>query len=252
MRLFRTEFQKMKRRHIGLLYAGALLFTSIWIFWAMGRMKFETIDHQGYYYLLMSIPLINAVILPTILACVESRLCDIELKGNTFKMLCTMQPRHSIYHVKLAVSVLYLLLFSLAETALIPLLCRYYRISQPMPVKHMIYFLFSTFAVSLVLIIIQQSLSLLSNNQLFPLFFGVGGTFVGIFSWFFPNLPIRYMLPWGYYCVGTSINLLYDEAARTADYYPISFPAAVFCCALAIFGVFSYLIGKDLFMKKEV
>ena len=252
MRLFRTEFQKMRRRHIGFLYLGALIFIFAWIFWAMGDMNFEEIDRQGYYYLLISIPLINAVILPTILACAESRLCDIELKGNTFKMLCTMQPRHSIYHVKLAVSMLYLLLFSLAETALIPLLCHYYQVSQPMPVNHVLYFLFSTYTVSLVLIILQQSLSLLSSNQLFPLFLGVGGTFVGLFSWFFPNLPIRYMLPWGYYCVGTSINMLYDEATRTTTYYPISFPAEIFCCVLIIFGTFSYLIGKRQFMKKEV
>lgn len=251
MRLFWTELKKIRRRHIGLLFAGAWLFAFMWIFWAMGRMDFEEIDHQGYYYLLLSFSLINAVILPTILACAESRICDIELKGNTLKMLCTMQPRLSIYHIKLAVSMLYLLIFSLAETALIPLLCCYYQISQPMPVEQIATFWFSTYTVSLVLIILQQSLSLLSDNQLFPLFFGVGGTFVGLFSWFFPNLPIRYMLPWGYYCVGVSVNLFYDEATRTSTYYLIPFPWKIFCCFL-VFGVLVYLIGRDLFLKKEV
>lgn len=251
MRLFMTEFRKIRRRHIGLLYAGAWLFTFLWMAWAMSTMSFKEIDGQGYYYLLISIPLINAIILPTILACVESRICDIELKGNTLKMLCTMQPRHSIYHVKLAVSSLYLLIFCLGETAIIPFLCRYYQTSQPMPIKNIAIFLFSTYGVSLVLIILQQSLSLLSENQLFSLFFGVGGTFVGLFSWFFPNLPIRYMLPWGYYCVGVSVNMLYDEASRTVTYYTIPFPTEIFCCFL-IFGLLIYLVGKDRFMKKEV
>ena len=251
MRLFWTELKKIRKRHIGLLFAGAWLFTFIWIFWAIGQMDFDEIDNQGYYYLLFSFPLINAIILPTILACVESRMCDIELKGNTFKMLCTMQPRLSIYHVKLAVSMLYLLFFSLAETALIPLLCYYYRISQPIPVEHVAAFLFSTYTVSLVLIILQQSLSLLSDNQLFPLFFGVGGTFVGLFSWFFPNLPIRYMLPWGYYCVGISVNMSYDDITRTTTYYTVPFPIEIFGCFL-LFGIFIYLIGRDRFMNKEV
>ena len=251
MRLFWTELKKIRRRHIGLLFVGAWLFTFVWVFWAMVQMDFEEIDKQGYYYLLLSFPLMNAIILPTILACVESRICDIELKGNTLKMLCTMQPRLSIFHIKLAVSMLYLLFFCLAETALIPLLCHYYQISQPIPVDHIVTFLFSTYAVSLVLIILQQSLSLLSDNQLFPLFFGVGGTFVGLFSWFFPNLPIRYILPWGYYCVGVSVNVFYDEATRTSTYYPISFPTEIFCGFL-IFGVLIYLVGRDRFMKKEV
>lgn len=251
MRLFMTEFQKIRRRHIGLLYVGAWLFTFLWMAWAMSGMSPEEIDSQGYYYLLFSIPLINAIILPTILACVESRICDIELKGNTLKMLCTMQPRHSIYHVKLAISSLYLLIFCLAETAIIPFLGHCYQTSQPMPIKNVAIFLFSTYGVSLVLIILQQSLSLLSENQLFPLFFGVGGTFVGLFSWFFPNLPIRYMLPWGYYCVGVTLNMLYDEVTRTVTYYTIPFPTEIFCCFL-IFGVFIYLAGKDRFMKKEV
>lgn len=251
MRLFMTEFKKIRRRHIGLLYVGAWLFNFLWMAWAMSTMSLEEIDSQGYYYLLLSIPLINATILPTILACVESRICDIELKGNTLKMLCTMQPRHSIYHIKLAVSILYLLIFSLAETAIIPLLCHYYQISQPIPIKHITIFFFSTYAVSFVLVVLQQSLSLLSENQLFPLFFGVGGTFVGLFSWFFPNLPIRYMLPWGYYCVGVSVNMIYDETTRTTTYYTIPFPKEIFCLFL-IFGILIYLIGKDRFMKKEV
>lgn len=251
MRLFMTEFKKIRRRHIGLLYVGAWLFTFLWMAWAMSTMSLEEIDSQGYYYLLLSIPLINATILPTILACVEIRICDIELKGNTLKMLCTMQPRHSIYHIKLAVSILYLLIFSLAETAIIPLLCHYYQISQPIPIKHITIFFFSTYAVSFVLVVLQQSLSLLSENQLFPLFFGVNGTFVGLFSWFFPNLPIRYMLPWGYYCVGVSVNMIYDETTRTTTYYTIPFPKEIFCLFL-IFGILIYLIGKDRFMKKEV
>ncbi len=251
MRLLWTELKKIRRRHIGLIYAAALLFIFIWTFWAMGEMDEAEIAEQGYYYLLLCIPLTNAIVLPTILACVESRLCDIELKGSTFKMLCTMQPRHSIYHMKLLVSALYLLFFTLAQTALIPLLCCYYRITQPMPIMHMGIFFFSTFTVSLVLVILQQSLSLLSQNQLFPLFFGVGGTFIGLFSWFFPNLPIRYFLPWGYYCVGTTINQFYDEATRTSTFYTIPFPKEIFL-GFIIFGILVYLIGKDQFMKKEV
>ena len=193
MRLFLTEFQKMRRRHIGLIYAAAFCITLTWLLWAMNRMEGQ-LAHQCYYYLLGGIPLMNAIFLPTVLACAESRLCDMELKGNALKLLCTMQPRHSLFHVKLIISLFYLLLFTLAEVALMPVLCRLFHATQQMPADLMAVFFLSTFTVGGVLILLQETLSLLSDNQLFPLFFGIGGTFVGIFSWFFPDFPLRYLL----------------------------------------------------------
>lgn len=250
MRLFWIELQKIRRRHIGLIYAAVFLAIFAWIFWAMGRMDDLLINSQGYYYLLLSLPLMNGIFLPTLLACAESRLCDIELKGNTFKMLWTMQPRHSVYHIKLVFGILYLLFFTLAETALIPVLCSYYHVTQPMPVYHMGVFFLSTFFVSLVLTILQQSLSLLSENQLFPLFTGVGGTFVGIFSAFFPDLPIRYLLPWGYYHVVATVNMTYDSTTRISTYYTIPFPWGFFL-GFIVFGIIVYLTGLNKFMRKE-
>lgn len=251
MRLFKIELQKLRRRHIGLIYTAVFLAIFMWITWAMGNTDEPLIDSDGYYYLLLSLPLINSVFLPTLLACAESRICDIELKGNTFKMLCTMQPRHSIFHIKLFFSSLYLLFFTLAETALIPALCSYYHVTQPVPVFHLGMFFFSTFCVSLVLIVLQQSLSLLSENQLLPLFVGVGGTFAGLFSAFFPNFPILYLLPWGYYHVVSAINMDYDSATRISTYYTVPFPWALFLGFL-IFGILVYLAGLNMFMKKEV
>lgn len=250
MRLFQTELKKIRHRHIGLLYLGALAVTLLWMVWAMSDMD-DVIIKQGYYYLFLSIPMINGVFLPTIIACVESRLCDMEIKGNTFKVLCTMQPRSSIYHIKLLLGLLYLFCFTIAETALIPILGICFHVRQTLDLKLLLLFSFSTFTVSLILMIMQQSLSLLSHNQLFPLFFGVGGTFIGIFSWFFPNLPIRYLLPWGYYCVGSSINMNYEAATHTVTYYAIPFPKEFFLC-IPIWGIPALLLGRRLFMKKEI
>lgn len=250
MRLFVTELKKIRRRHIGFLFAAALAVDFAWMLWAMGDMN-EVIIYQGYYYLLLSLPLMNGIFLPTILAAAESRLCDIELKGNTLKMLCTMEPRQSIFHTKLLTGTLYLLLFTIAETMMIPALGKIFQVKQKLPLTELGIFFLSTFLVSLVLIILQQSLSLLSESQLFPLFFGVGGSFVGIFSWFFPQLPIRYLLPWGYYCVGTTINMYYEESTRTVTYFTIPFPTEFFL-GFMVFGMLAYVIGKRLFMKKEI
>ena len=249
MSLFITELKKIRRRHIGMLFIANLIIDFIWMHWAMDDSKY--VYNQEYNYLLLSLPLINAIFLPIILAAAASRLCDIELKGNTLKMLCTMEPRQSIFHTKLLIGTVYLLLFSLAQTAMIPILGGMLSARQEIPIVRICLFCISTFGISLVLFLIQQSVSLLSTNQLFPLFLGVGGSFVGVFTWFFPQLPLRYMLPWGYYCVVLTVNMYYDEATRDVTYYATPFPT-VFFLGFMMFGVLVYMIGKRLFMHREI
>lgn len=253
IRLLITELKKTRRRHTGLVYGAALGLMLVWALWAMSKMenRNNVITQQGYYYLLANFPLMNSFLLPVIIACAESRLCDIEVKGNTFKLLCTLQPRRSIYHIKLLVSFLYLLLFTTAQTALIRGLCGLFHVKQPCPAQHMLFFFLANLTVGTVLVIIQQSLSLLSDNQLFPLIVGVGGTFVGIFSGFLPQIPIQRLLPWGYYSVFLTVGLNYEQATRTITYYPVPFAYRSYI-GFAVFGIIAYLIGKDRFMKKEV
>lgn len=250
MRLLTIELKKIRRRHIGLLYLALLALILAWMSWCLKDMD-DVILSQGYYLMLLNLPLMNAILLPTVLAAVCSRICDIEIKGNTFKLLCTLESRQNIYHIKLLINAIYLLLFSLAEAGIILLLGKLFSIQQALPLPQLGTFIFSTFFVSLVLILLQQPLSLLFENQLFPLFLGVGGSFLGLFSWFFPELPLRYLVPWGYYYVSATVTLYYEKTTREVTYYPIAFPIFYFGLFL-IFGVIVYFIGKTRFMKKEV
>lgn len=250
MRLLTIELKKIRRRHIGLLYLALLVLILAWMSWCLKDMD-DVILSQGYYLMLLNLPLMNAILLPTVLAAVCSRICDIEIKGNTFKLLCTMDSRQNIYHIKLLINAIYLLLFSLAEAGIILLLGKIFSIQQALPLPQLGTFILSTFFVSLVLILLQQPLSLLFENQLFPLFLGVGGSFLGLFSWFFPELPLRYLVPWGYYYVSATVTLYYEKTTREVTYYPIAFPIFYFGLFL-IFGVIVYFIGKTRFMKKEV
>lgn len=250
--LFITECKKIRRRHIGMLFAATWIIDFIWMHWAMGRGLTGTqfLLGQEYYYLLLNLPIINAIFMPTILASAASRLCDIELKGNALKMLCTMEPRQSIFHTKLLVGAMYVLLFSLAQTAMIPLLCMILPTKQTeMPLTNVLLYGMTTFGVSMVLLIIQQTLSLLSKNQLFPLFFGVGGSFAGIFFAFFPQIPP--VLPWTYYYALCTVNMHYSQSMRDVTYYLIPFRTGLFL-GFMVFGVLAYVIGKRLFMQREI
>lgn len=250
MRLLFIEQRKIRRRHVGLLYLAPLILIMVWMAWCLRDMD-DVILRQGYYLMLLNFPLMNAIILPTVLAAVCSRICDIEIKGNTLKLLCTIELRQSIYNYKLLINIIYLFFFTLAEVGIILLLGKLFSIRQPLPLIQISIFILSTFIVSLIIILLQQPLSLLFENQLFPLFFGVGGSFLGLFTWFFPQLPLRYLIPWGYYCVGATVNYHYEKATREITYYTIPFPYLCFGLFL-LFGVFVYFAGKAKFLKKEV
>lgn len=258
MKLFLIELRKTRRRHVGMLFAAAYLLIPVWDLWSIGSVRPERnfLQGQTYEYLLLDIPLQNAIFLPIVIAAAASRLCDIELKGSALKMLCTMEKRIDIYRTKLTLGALYLLAYSLAQAATIPALARYAEASlqmpaEKMPTDYIVLLFLSTFTVSMTIFVIQTTLSLFSASQLIPLFIGVGGSFFGLFTGFLPQLPLRYLLPWGYYWVFASANVYYIPQTRDVTYYLIPFPTAVFA-GFAIFGVLVCIVGRRLFMGREV
>ncbi len=257
-RLLPIELRKIRRRYVWLLFLAALLVIFFWDLWAILRMKPESkwVLGQEYEYLLLDMALQNAIFLPIVIAAAASRLCDIELKGSALKMLCTLEKRIDIYHTKLVLGALYLLAYSLLQTAMLPLLVRVIQAHlqappQKMPSAQLALFFLSTCTVSMVLFIIQQTISLFSVTQIVPLFVGVGGSLLGLFSGFFPNAPFRYLLPQGYYWVFCTVNIYYIPETRDVTYYPIPFPTAVFA-GFCAFGVLAYIIGRRLFMGREI
>lgn len=101
-----------------------------------------------------------------------------------------------------------------------------------------------------MILIIQQTLSLLSENQLFPLGIGIAGSFLGLFSMFFPAPVARFVL-WGYYAVFSTVGMDWNKDTRIIHYYEISFPVRKFILFLA-FGIFIFLLCRTVFTKKEV
>lgn len=250
MKGFLTEIKKTKGKFIWGILLGGLLLDFVWLYWIF--LKMDDVERaEGCYNLLMSMPLVNTITLPIMAAVIASRLCDMENKGNTYKLLCTLQEKGEIFRNKLILGGLYILWFSLLQLCLFFFLLWKYRVPQELPMEQIGYFFLSTFVTSVVLLLLQEILSLMMDNQLYPLFIGLIGTFIGLFSWFFPNLPLRYMIPWGYYCVGCTVNYIYDKETRAMEFFTIPFSYGGFA-ALLLFAVLLYLYGRNLFLKKEV
>lgn len=250
IRELRTEFFKVKRRFLWLLPLGVILMEFFWIF-TNDYLRQPEILAEGYNTLLLHLPLLNTIFLPLVLSAIASRICDAENKGNTYKLLCTMQQKGRIFDMKLIMGAVYVFLFTLLEAANLLLLARLIHVTQALPVKHVLIFLGVFFLTSLVIYLFHLILSLLLTSQLIPLFVGLLGSLVGLFSAFFPIGFLAGFTPWGYYLIGMTFSSWYDADTRTSVIYEVPFPTIWFLCYLAAACIL-YVVGKRLFLKKEV
>lgn len=185
IRELKVEIRKTRRRFLWALPLGVVLIEFLILATNKYAYKPEVLG-DGYFYLLFGIPLYNTIFLPLTLAVMASRICDAENKGNTYKLLCTMQEKRHIFDVKLLLGGLYVLFLTALEALLLLGLGQIIPITQPFPLKHSLIFLGVLFVVSWALFLMQQILSLLISSQLIPLFIGLLGSFVGVFSAFSP------------------------------------------------------------------
>lgn len=88
----RAELKKIRGRF---LWALPLVVVGMEFLWMMSNsyLAKPEASAEGYFNLLFQLPLLNTIFLPLILAVMASRICDAENKGNTYKLLCTMQEK---------------------------------------------------------------------------------------------------------------------------------------------------------------
>ena len=153
--------------------------------------------YQGWMYFLYQLPLLNSIMMPVIAAVVASRLCDIEHKGQTFKLLNTVMPAQRLFAAKFVCGALYMLATVLLQLIVIVAVGYTAGFWGNPPSNKLLYYLLFTTAVNLTILLLQQVLSLLFKNQMIPLSVGIIGSFAGLFIMYFPQSLERFFL-WGY------------------------------------------------------
>ena len=113
--LFLAERRKLRTRYVWLVPAGFLGVLFLWTLTVI--LNFRDQDWEtGYQYLMYIMSMMNAIFLPVMLSVVASRLCDMEIKGNTLKLLFTMERPGRFYDIKYLFELRYLFIFSAGET----------------------------------------------------------------------------------------------------------------------------------------
>ncbi|MDE7273357.1 MAG: ABC transporter permease [Lachnospiraceae bacterium] len=202
------ELKKTKRRGIWLVLAVLFLVITAW---AGHNMNDERFLEYGWLMTLFNVPLLNAILIPTAIAVFASRIIDMEHKGNTWKMLETLQRKFDIYLTKVLYGLIAILIFSLSE--LIAFLAMGTVVGFKGTPDLWAYGLFfvQTFVISFNLYLLQMIISMVFSNQAVALCTGLCGSMAGLFLMYVPQWPLlRNLVPWGHY--GASMFVGMDAA----------------------------------------
>ena len=121
-----------------------------------------------------------------------------------------------------------------------------------MQLRHVLYFMLQNVTVSLVVYLLQVMLSFRFENQIIPLAAGLFGSFIGLFSWFFPDTSLfRWIFVWGHYSLLHFIGNNWDETTRVSTFYDVEPNWAALCLILALLAG-GYLACRQLFVRKEI
>lgn len=249
MKLLKLEFYKCRRRKIVLVCAAVLGVELLWMGVAFSRQGRETLS-QGWMDMLYNLALLDAIILPLSVATLASRNCELEHKGNTWKLLETMAAPGKLYGAKLAWGTLVLAVLLVVRSFIFLALGKAMDFPGEPPLGRFCLFTLISWVVSMMVYGLQQGLSLGFANQAVALVCGIFGSFMGLLSLLFPPALTR-CVPWGYYGLMTLVGMDWNEATRITRFY-WRWPQLTDIALLCLWAVVFLFVGRTLFVRKEV
>ena len=194
---------------------------------------------------------INGLFFPVLAAVIASRICDMEHKGNTWKLLeCNNQNRRSIWFCKFTIVSTLMMLAIFIQAFIIIAYGNSMGIVQPLPVRTLLGFVLGTAMITFVVVTIQVFFSLVCTNQLIPMSIGMIGALIGFISTLLPP-GIRNILIWGNYAElmvlgqDTSSGNLQSSGlvVRNINFVPLAI--------LFVVGLVAYVVFRKRFEKYE-
>lgn len=249
MGTFHTEIQKAHRRHDIWI---CLLVSMIMVVWVGGVMPSAPDELANVYSALFySIPVINSIVMPVFMALLASRLWDMEIKGNTTKLLYTLQSRRSLFKGKMIFGVMEIFLTVFMEMGVVLLLGKIHGYTEAFPAGQFLYLTVCTTAVGLMLFLSEFFIMLIWNNPLPALCVGIVGALLGLFSAFMPPI-VSYFVPWGYFIPLSSYEVAkWDQATHTVTYGTRSFNWGLLAFTFVLAVLFFYASWRRV-QKQEV
>ncbi len=251
MRGLFLELRKTKRRGVWLVVAGLILMQFLWSMWAFSdRLDAEDLA-QGWISQIYMMPVLNAILTPTFIAVLASRLTDMEHKGNTWKMLETFQSRNSIYFAKLLYGFVCVLIFAASQLGFLIFFGKHFGYTDSLDLWAYARYFAVTVAVSFLIYLLHLILAFAFTNQAVTLCAGLLGSMCGLFLMYLPpSLIVNRLIPWGLYGASSFVWMDWDPDTRVIKYrYHFQHNGAEIITAIWIVLLLS--VGWALFNKME-
>ncbi|CAH0119426.1 hypothetical protein PAE9249_01929 [Paenibacillus sp. CECT 9249] len=247
MKTVMLEFYKLRRKRLLLMISMFLSVEIGWAFLSVSKSMSRNPDSSGWDGALVIIASLNGLFLPLIAAVVVSRLCDMEHKGNTWKLLTAASlKRHRLYFGKYACACILLLFAVIAQMAAIAGFGAVSGFGMPVPFSELFKLLAGTMLTNAVVIALQQWISLAVKNQAFGLCLGMIGGFIGMTADLFPA-AVRRILIWSYYSGLSPVT--YNFVNETMEFVPrqiVAFlPASVLLMGAAVYIAGSVHVSRQ-------
>lgn len=249
MRTLLLEFYKIKRRKIGLTITAFLAVQFLWGLWAFHDPT-PAEQAKGFLSLLYSIPILDAVMVPPIMAILASRLADIEHKGCTYKQLETLRTPGSLYHAKACCGLLIIIVMFAVQYTLFILLGYVIGYQDSPDAAHYLLSYGLKLASNSALFLMQLALSMLFANQMIPLVVGLCGSLFGLLLMF---VKMYSFLPWGGNLNSALVMIEWNADTRQASYFYREYSPVELAAVGMIFVwlVLFYVGGRLLFNRRE-
>lgn len=251
MRMVGLEWYKLRHKHLFLMVTLFLFVEIGWAFMAASMSISRNSDNARWELLIAMLSSMNGLFLPILSAICVSRICDMEHKGNTWKLLLSISVRRSkLYAAKYISAVIIMLWACILQVLAIIVFGIVNAFGQPVPLYLLIRFLIGTVLATMFIIALQQWVSMAIKNQAFALSLGMIGGFIGIVSDFFPS-GLRKIFVWSYYTGLSPVTQSYisEKMQFTVRDMSSLLPAVGI---LTVAGIGIYLAGSIHVSRQEV
>lgn len=247
MTLLRLEYFKIRRKKIGLMLLLVLGAEMLWAAMSLSMSFTRNPDQAVWEAVIFSLSSMNGLFMPVVTAVVVSRICDMEQKGNTWKMLlATDVSPFRLYAAKYICSCSLLLAGILAQTGFILAFGWVKDLPGGAPLELLVPFICGALLTTAALAALQQWISIGIKNQAFALCAGMLGGFVGMTAGLFPA-AIRRLAIWSYYLELSPVTYQFAEPSGTYVTQPVLSAAVLPLLA----GLLFYAAGSILTTRKE-
>jgi len=243
------EYFKIRRKKIWVMITFFIAIELLWAFMSTSMSISRNSEHAIWESIFFSVASMNGLFMPIISAIVVSRICDMEHKGSTWKLLVSTNVSRGRLYAAKYISINSMLLYGiLAQTVLMLIIGMIHNFPNGLPTDLLTRFIGGTMLTTMAVTALQQWISMTIKNQAFALCLGMLGGFIGMTAGMFPAMA-RHLFIWSYYLELSPVTFLYGESSSSYMVQPTNL---IMIIAVLLMSLIFYIAGNIHMNRQEI